>query len=65
MSGGVGKLMVCGPAGITLLDAADWALVPVALVAVTRQVTALPLVSVETTIGELAPVLLRAPHVAV
>ena len=43
-------------AGVTLLDAADAAPVPTALVAVTVKVYAVPLVSPVTVIGEAEPV---------
>ena len=45
-------------AGVTLADAAEVALVPNALLAVTVQLTPLPLVNPLTTIGEAMPVLL-------
>ena len=47
---GFGKVIVCGPFGVTLLDAADGALVPAALVAVTVKVYAVPLVRPFTVI---------------
>ena len=52
-------------AGVTLLEGADAGLVPTAFVAVTVQVTGVPLVSPVTTSGEAVPVALCAPHVAV
>ena len=60
MSGGSGTV-----AGATLADAAEAVLVPNALLAVTVQVTPVPLVRPLTTIGEVAPVLLCAPQLAV
>ena len=53
------------PAGVTLLDAADGMLLPTALVAVTEQVTATPLASPMTMIGDPAPPALCAPQLAV
>ena len=52
-------------AGVTLFDAADAALLPTALVATTVHVTGVPLVRPVTVIGEVAPLLLCAPQVAV
>jgi hypothetical protein len=51
-------------AGVTLTEAADAGLVPEILVAVTVHVTATPLVSGLTTIGEPDPFTPTAPHVA-
>ena len=51
--------------GVTLFDAAEGTLDPLALRAVTVHVYAVPLVSPATTMGEPAPVMLVAPHVAV
>lgn len=45
---GFANVIVCGPFGVTLLDAADEAPVPVALVAVTVKVYAVPLVRLFT-----------------
>ena len=53
-----------GP-GVTGFDAADAIPVPIALVAFTMHVTAVPLVSPVTVIGEAAPLALSAPQVAV
>jgi hypothetical protein len=47
---------VAVPVGVTLLDAADGALEPLALVAVTAKVYAVPLVSPLTVIGLAVPV---------
>ena len=52
-------------AGVTLLDAADAALLPMALVAITVQVTAVPLANPVTTIGEPLPDCDCAPQLAV
>ena len=52
-------------AGVTLFDAADAALVPTALFAVTVQVTGVPLVRPVTVIGEVALLAFCAPQVAV
>ena len=52
-------------AGVTLFDAADGALVPMAFVAVTVQVTAVPFTNPVTVSGELVPDALCVPHVAV
>jgi hypothetical protein len=52
-------------AGVTELEAEDAAPVPTALVAVTVQVTGVPLVRPVTVIGELVPPALCAPQVAV
>jgi hypothetical protein len=51
--------------GVTLLEAEDAALVPRTLVAVTVQVTGVPLVRPLTTMGEVKPPALCVPHVAV
>ena len=49
------NVMVCGAAcGVTLFDAADGALVPMALMATTVQVTATPFVSPVTVIGDVS-----------
>ena len=53
------------PAGVTLFEAADAAPVPIALLAVTVQVTAVPLANPLTVSGDEAPVLLSPPQVAV
>ena len=57
-----------GPAlpavGVALFDTADAGLLPLALVAITTQVTAAPLARPVTVIGELVPLLLCAPQVA-
>ena len=42
-------------AGVTLLEAAEGALLPAAFVATTVQVTATPLLRLPTTIGEAGP----------
>ena len=52
-------------AGVTLLDDADAAPVPIALVAVTVKVYAVPLVKPFTMIGEVVPALVRPPGVLV
>ena len=52
-------------AGVTLFDAADGALLPIALVAITVQVTGVPLTNPITVMGDVNPVLLCAPQVAV
>ena len=52
-------------AGVTLFDAAEGTLVPIALVAITVQVTGVPLVKPITVMGDVNPVLLCAPQVAV
>ena len=52
-------------AGVTLFDAADGALLPIALVAIAVQVTGVPLVKPITVMGDVNPVLLCAPQVAV
>ena len=49
---GLLKVMVCVPIGVTAFDAADAALVPIALVAVTVQVYVVPLASPDTTMGD-------------
>lgn len=51
-------------AGVTLLDAEDAEPVPTALMALTAQVTAVPLVKPVTVIGEAAPVAVCVPQVA-
>ena len=51
--------------GVTIFDAPDGTLVPVAFNATAVQVTAVPLVNPLTVIGEVAPVLLSNPQVAV
>ena len=60
MVGAVGTV-----AGVTLFDAADGALLPIALVAMTVQVTGMPLVNPITMIGDVALLALCAPQVAV
>ena len=52
-------------AGVTLFDAADGTLLPIALVAITVQVTGVPLVKPITVMGDVNPVLLCAPQVTV
>ena len=52
-------------AGVTVFEEADGALVPTALVAVTAQLTGVPLVRPVTTIVGPVPEALRAPQVAV
>lgn len=52
-------------AGVTLLDAAEAALLPAAFVANTVQVTAVPFVKPVTVRGEPAPEAVCPPHVAV
>lgn len=52
-------------AGVTLFDAAEGVLVPTPFVAVTVQVTGVPLMSPLTVIGEPPPDALCVPHVAV
>lgn len=56
---------VTGRVGVALLDAADGAPVPMAFLAVTMHVTAMPLVNPLTVIGVAAPVLLCPAQVAV
>ena len=51
--------------GVTLLDIADASPVPIALVAFTVQVTVEPFVRPVTVMGEVEPVMLTTPHVAV
>ena len=51
--------------GVTLLDVADSSPVPIALVAFTVQVTVEPFVRPVTVMGEVEPVMLTTPHVAV
>ena len=51
--------------GVALLEAPDAAPGPAALLAITVQVYAVPLERPPTMIGELAPVLVNAPQVAV
>ena len=48
-------------AGVTALLGVDAALVPIALVAVTVNVYAVPLVRPETVMGELVPVAVKLP----
>ncbi|MNU98234.1 hypothetical protein D3C71_883390 [compost metagenome] len=62
---GLLKVMVCGDAGITLLDAADASPVPAALLAVMVKVYATPLVKPVTVTGEPAPVAVTPPGLAV
>ena len=50
--------------GVTLLDVADTGPVPIAFVAFTVQVTVEPLVRPVTVMGEVEPVMLITPHVA-
>jgi hypothetical protein len=52
-------------AGVTLFDAADKAPSPIAFVARTLHVTAVPFVKPVTTIGDAVPETLCVPHVAV
>ena len=70
VSPGVADPMVGAPGGTTapgvaLLEGPDAAPGPAALVAMTVQVYAVPLVRPLTMIGELGPVLENAPQVAV
>ena len=65
MTGAAVKEIDCVPCGVTLLDAADTALLPAALLATTTQVTADPLVNPLTTMGGVDPVLLWFPQVAI
>lgn len=51
--------------GVTLFDAADVALLPITLVAITVHVTAVPLVNPLTVMGDAPPLLLLPPQVAV
>ena len=60
MVGAVGTV-----AGVTLFDAADGALLPIALVAITVQVTGVPLVKPITVMGDIVLLALCAPQVAV
>ena len=53
------------PAGVTLLEDAEGALAPTALVAVTAKVYAVPLVRPLTVSGETAPLVVIPPGVAV
>ena len=53
-----------GATGVTAFDAAESALIPTALMAVTRQVTLTPLVKPVTVIGEAVPPALWAPQLA-
>ena len=53
--------MTPAAAGVTLLDAAEAALVPMALVAVTVKVYAVPLVKPVTVNGLAAPVAVNPP----
>ncbi len=63
---GLAKVMVCGEAGITEVEAAEAAPVSAALlVAVTVKVYGTPLVSPVTVIGEPAPVPVAPPGLAV
>ena len=52
-------------AGVPLFEAAEATLLPTAFVALTMHVTATPLVRPVTVIGELVPVALCMPQVAV
>ena len=52
-------------AGVTLFEAAEATLLPAVLVALTVHVTATPLVRPVTVIGEVVPVALCVPQVAV
>ena len=52
-------------AGVTLFDAADGTLLPIALVATTVQEIGVPFTRPLTVIGDINPVLLCAPQVAV
>ncbi len=52
-------------AGVTLADGAEGTLLPIALVAITVQVTAVPLVRPVTMIGDAVPLCDCAPQVAV
>lgn len=53
---GLAKVMVCAALGVMELDATDAGPVPATLSAVTVKVYDIPLVSPDTTIGELAPI---------
>ena len=52
-------------AGVTLFDAVDGTLLPIALVAMTVQEIGVPFTRPLTVIGDVNPVLLCAPQVAV
>ena len=56
---------VAADTGVTLLDALDAGLVPWALVAITVQLTLMPLLSPDTVNGEFAPLEVSPPQVAV
>jgi hypothetical protein len=62
---GLANVIVCAAFGVTALEAADGALVPVLLVAVTVKVYAVPLVKPVTVIGLPAPVAVTPPGLAV
>ena len=53
-----------GAAGVTLLEAVEAADDPIALIAFTEHVTAVPLVSGETIIGDAVPLEVTLPQVA-
>ena len=53
------------PVGVTLLEGADAVLLPITLVAITVQVTAVPPGTLVTTIGDAGPLALRPAQVAV
>ena len=52
---------VCPAAGVTLFEAAEAALMPTALLAVTVKVYAVPLVKPGTVMGEAAPIAVIPP----
>ena len=56
---------IVGAVGVTLLEAADGEEDPIALVATTVQLTGVPLGRPMTVIGELAPLAIWPPQVAV
>jgi len=65
---GTAPLIVGAPgtvAGVTLFEGIEGTLSPTALVAITVQVTTVPLLRLLTTIGEAAPLELCVPQVAV
>jgi hypothetical protein len=55
---------VAGGVGVTLADAAEAALGPTTLLALTVHVTVVPFVSGLTMIGEIVPFTVTAPQVA-
>ena len=62
---GLLKVIVCGAAGVTGLEAAEGTLVPIAFVAVTVQVTGVPFTSPVTLRGLAAAEAVCPPHDAV